>query len=164
MNLRVNPLSATSSTLSGSTRAQPGRFGTVNPTGSVIHSANEQIPQSTNFGNRTYQSHSHTIGSISSNSLLNKDPNVNLNTTTNDHVFGGEALSLSRFNSNQRTNDAKISMTNNSNLSSTIHFDSRQSSFNQKNSFGKVIRNLNKMEKITVLFQVVDILMMITIK
>ena len=57
MNPGINTSSTTSNTLPISTRAQPGRFGTVNPTGSFMHSTNEQIPRSTNISSRTYQSH-----------------------------------------------------------------------------------------------------------
>jgi hypothetical protein len=121
--------------LTGATRTQPGRFGsTTNP----IPSTNEQISRFSNVSNRNQQSQS--IDSTSSSTMWNKDQNnksnFSGNSLSNQQTFGRQQTGPSQFGMNQRTDDNKLSITNNPNrFTSNTSDNQQQSSFEQKRSF-----------------------------
>ncbi|CAF1033127.1 unnamed protein product [Rotaria sordida] len=146
MTHRTNDILSTSSNiLTGPSRTQPGRFGTGNSTASVIPSTNEQIPRFTNLTNRNNQ----TVDSTTSNSIWNKEQTNKSNfNITNQQSFGRQQSSSSQFNNSQKTDDDKISMTNNNqNRLSSMHYDNQQVSYEQKRSFSSGYSHDDRNEK-----------------
>ena len=140
MNQRTNDdLPAPQKILTGAARTQPGRFGGGNQAFSAASSSNEQTPRFANAGNRNQQQ-PQTVESTSSNSMWNNDQNVKPsfggNNMTNQPSFNRQQSGSAQFSANQRTDDNKISMTNNSNRFASTNNDNQPSSFGQKRSSG----------------------------
>lgn len=127
MNQRTNDgLPAPQKILTGSARAQPGRFS--GPTNNIT-SGNEPTARFSSITNRNPQQ-SQPMDSTSSNPAWNKDQNFG-----NQPGLGRQPVGM-----NQRTDDNKISSSNNQNRFGTNNSDNRQqqssSSYEQKSSMG----------------------------
>jgi hypothetical protein len=143
MGQRTNDvLPAPQKILTGAARGQPGRFGATNQTSS---SSNEQMPRFSNIANRNQPSQQQTVDSNPSNSIWNKDQNnkssFSSNSVGNQQTFGRQQQSgPSQFGINQKIDDNKPSITQNSNRFVSMNSDNQQSSSEQKRSFGREIK------------------------
>jgi hypothetical protein len=143
MSQRTNEtLPAPQKILTGAPRTQPGRFGGGNQAFSAASSSNDLIPRFSNAGNRNQQQSQTVVEPTSSNSMWNSGPNVKPSFSGNNNIPSQPSFGRQQSGGNQRTDDNKISMTNNPNRFSATNHDNQPSSFEQKRSSGIEIEKI----------------------